>query len=115
MGCKLQHARRLTPEGSDAKGWEVLLEMNDAVMLIQIDEIERNHNSHGMNSAGGHDPDAFIGLEAAPADQPTETREGGISSGDAQAEEALTGLVVDAQLLFLHELPLSREKQGRAA
>jgi hypothetical protein len=55
-----------------------------------------------MNSPGRHNPDALIGPELEPANQPYETRKDRISSFDVQAEEAFACLVVDAICLSVH-------------
>lgn len=89
-------------KGGDAEPGEVFDGMDDLLAFIQIDEVEREEHAESVNALRGNDPEAFIELESEFPDQALEAREHGVRRSDAQTEEALAGLIVDAVGLFLH-------------
>jgi hypothetical protein len=42
--------------------------MNNPIVLIEINQIEREKQSQGMDSSGRHHPYPFIGPESEPPD-----------------------------------------------
>jgi hypothetical protein len=76
--------------------------MDDLLVFVQIDEIEGKEHPESVNALRGNNPEAFIELEFEFSDQALEAGERGVRRSDAQAEEALAGLIVDAIGLFLH-------------
>src|SRR5258708_19627921 len=79
--------------------------MNDSIVLVEIDQIEREKQSQCMYSPGRHDPYALIGSELQPSNQPPEARKDRIRSRDIQAEEAFARLVVYAVRYSFHSSP----------
>jgi hypothetical protein len=80
----------------------MLDKVNDSIVLIQIDQVERNQYPHGMHTPGGHQPDAFIAAELQPSDKPSQARKNGISGRYREAQEGFAGLVINAIGLSLH-------------
>jgi hypothetical protein len=85
----------------------MLDQMNDAMVPVQVDQIQRKQYTQGMNSARRHHPDSFIGFEAQLPNQPSQARKRGIRGGDAEAEEGFPGLVIYAILPSFHKSSLS--------
>src|SRR6266496_6716340 len=79
--------------------------MNDSIVLVEIDQIERKKQSQCMDPPGRHDPYALIGPELQPSNQPSEARKDRIRSRDIQAEEAFARLVVYAVRPSFHSSP----------
>src|ERR1017187_4958973 len=85
----------------------MLDQMNDAMVPVQVDQIQREQYTQRMNSARRHHPDSFIGFEAQLPNQPSQARKRSIRGGDAEAEEGFPGLVVHAVLPSFHTPSLS--------
>src|ERR1019366_2060394 len=102
----------LHSQGCDPKRGKMLNQVNDPMMLVKIDQIERNEHPQRMNSAGRHDPDALVGLEVDLADQSSQASEGRIRRSDPQAEEAFACLVVYAVLPSFHISPPKTSARG---
>ena len=102
MSWQLEDACRLNSKGGDAESGEVFDGMNDLLAFIQIDEVKWEEYAESVNALRGNDPETFIEFESEFPDQALEARKHGVRRSDAQAEEALAGLIVDAIGLFLH-------------
>src|SRR6185437_13837004 len=102
VGGQLEHAGGLNPQGGDTEVGKMLNGVQDFVLLVEVNQVEREEDSKGMDALGGDDPQTFVELELKLADEPFEAREGGVRRRDAEAEEALAGLVIDAVRWFLH-------------
>jgi hypothetical protein len=88
----------------------MLDQMNDAMVPVQVDQIQREQYTQSMNSARRHHPDSFIGFEAQLPNQPSQARKRGIRGGDAKAEEGFPGLVIYAILPSFHKPSLSQTR-----
>ena len=105
MGGQFQHARSMDFERPNAKSREVLGHTNDAIILIQINQIQRKQHAPGMNSARRDHPESFVGPHVEPSNQPFQALENSIRRGDAQTEEAFSCLVVYAVGRCFHVIP----------
>src|ERR1035437_1576524 len=87
-----------------AKSWERLDDMNDAIVFVQIDQIDGGGQARGegMKPRRRHHPEALIVPECAPSDQHLEARRQSIGRGNPQAEKTFAGLVVNAEPLSFH-------------
>ena len=99
---KFEHAGGVRIDGRDAETREVFDDLEDAVVVVKIEEVEREQDPDGVDAAGGHNPETFVETEAQPADEAAKACEGGVGRGDAQAEEAFARLVIYAVGLSAH-------------
>jgi len=102
MDRKLEDAGSLGLYGRDAESGEMFDDVDDIVLFVHIDEIQREENAEGMNSTRGQDPEPFVDSKPELTDQAFETREGVIGGKNAEAQEAFPSLVVHAIGSFLH-------------
>src|SRR6185312_3226774 len=102
-----QNTCGLDPQGRNTESGEVLYKMDDAIVLVEVNQIEGEQDTQGMNSTRRYDPHPFIEPQPELSNQPSQTREGSIRQSDAQAKKAFASLVVHAIRLSFHfNLPL---------
>jgi hypothetical protein len=70
VGRQLKHAGCLDPQWRDAEPGKMLDDMYDPVVLIQVDQVEREEHTQCMNSLRGHYPESLVELELQPSDEP---------------------------------------------
>jgi hypothetical protein len=71
-GGQLEHARRVGDLGRDATGRETAYEGDDAVGVVEEDDVDRVAHPEHVHLAAGADPEAVAGGQAASAEQPAE-------------------------------------------
>lgn len=59
--------------------------VDDLVVFVEINQIEREEDAQSMNSLRRYDPKPLIELEPHFTDQSFEAREGSVGRGDTQA------------------------------
>src|ERR1700677_576270 len=107
VGRQLQPAFCLCFQGPDTKRRKIFDEVNDPVVLVKVNQVERKKQSQCMNPPRRNDPYALIGPELQPSNQSPQAREDRVRSPDIQAEETFPRLVVHAIRPSFHSDPLA--------
>ena len=109
---QFQHTCGLRLQGRNTESREMLDDVDYLLVIIHIDQIQREQHAHGMNSAGRHDPESLINPQLEFSNQPFQARERRIGRGDTQTEETFAGLVVYAVCPSIHRGPDSSQVHG---
>jgi hypothetical protein len=112
---QLQYTCSLRLQWRDSKCGKVFDEVNDAKVIIEINQVDRKQHAQRMNTAGRDHPDAFIKSEPESSDQSFESSEGRIGRRDTQAQKALAGVVVCAICPSFQVVSLPSESKRRTS
>jgi hypothetical protein len=108
MGRQLKYACCLNPQRRNPESGEMLDNVDDAMVLVQVDQIKGKENAQCMNSLRRYYPQSFVKFELQSSDQPLESRKDSVCRGDPQAKEAFASLVIYAVRSSIHWSQLFR-------
>src|SRR5690242_4571180 len=106
MHRKGKHTRNCRPDGSNTKRGEALERADDAVLVIEKNQITGREQAEQVDRPGMLHPFALIVAPGASRQEPRHMRKRRISLSDAQAQKAFAGLVVYAVLWPFHNSSL---------
>jgi hypothetical protein len=92
----------------DTKTGKMFDDVNNLMVLIQVNQVERKQYAHGVDSTRRDDPESFIDSQLKSSNQPSQARKGRIRRSNTEAEEAFARLVVDAVCTNIHFFTLGR-------
>jgi hypothetical protein len=102
VGGQFQDAFGLRLDRSNAERPKVLDQMDDPIIFVEINDVDREKEPERMDAPRGHNPDSLVGPETEPADEAAKARKYGIRSLDIEAKEAFTRRVIYAVGSPLH-------------
>src|ERR1700727_2329629 len=114
MSWKLQDALSLCAQGCDHKCREIFNQMYDAMILIQVNQVQGHQYPKRMHAPRRHQPYAFVVPKLQPPNKSPQARKNSICSRDRKAQEGFSGLIVHAIFLSLHSSRLWRVLTGPA-
>src|ERR1700733_16015048 len=88
--------------------------MYDAMILIQVNQVQGHQYPKRMHAPRRHQPYAFVVPKLQPPNKSPQARKNSICSRDRKAQEGFSGLVVHAIFLSLHSSRLWRVLTGPA-
>jgi hypothetical protein len=122
---QLQNAVTVTPDRRDPKCAQAFNEVHNAVICVEIKNIDRKQHEDGVDTLRWNGPHSFIRLQSQFAQQSFQTREVSIRPSYAQTQERFAGLIKDAEVithflifqrqLFLHLSQASERRQSSPA
>lgn len=106
MCRQFENAFGMGLERAHPKRWKIFDEMDNVVLLVEINQVQREKQSERMNPLGRDDPKTFVRSELEFSNQPLEAQKDRIGSLYIQAEETFARLVVNAIGFHLYHWPL---------
>ena len=98
---QLQDAGGVHTHGSEAPGLYVLLDVQDALVAVEIDDINGIAHCQGVHAVAGNDEQALseFKMVAGGAEQATQAREVSVGNPQPRGEEGLAGAVESISVL----------------
>ncbi len=102
---QFQNTGAAPPQRGDPERGEVLDHANHTKACIQINNVDREAQTYGVDALAGHNPEPMAAPQSRAAQQPQQPGDVRIRDAHAKAQERLPGLIIDAQFLFHRSTP----------